>query len=76
MTTVLENQADQITAHSRRIEHLESRLTYTAGVIASMAADNDTGSTVFAPVVTQYRQLRELHAEAKAQYNAALKGEN
>lgn len=61
MTSTLEHQADQITRLSRRIEQLESSLKYTSGVIASMAADGDTTSTVFTVSVGNYKALREEH---------------
>lgn len=76
MTTALEHQADQITMYSREVERLEHFLTYTATMIASMAADGETGSTGFDSTVLTYKNHREQLAAAKQAYAEVLKGES
>lgn len=68
------NTAGQLIGASRRVEHLESQLTYLAGAIASMAADGETDSTVFTSLAANYRTARDEHAAAKQAYADVLAG--
>lgn len=72
MTTTIDDTADQLLNLSHRIERLESGMAYSAGLIASMAADGETTTPVFESTVSYYRQLRTEHAEAKAAHAALL----
>ena len=72
MTTALENQADQIVTLSNEIDRTETELQYCAGIIAGMAADDETDTPIFKSQVLRYRQLRESLRSVKAAYQEAL----
>lgn len=76
MNITLEQQAEQISVYALEVERLESFLTYTATMIAGMAADGQTGSTAFDSTVLTYKNHRAQLAAAKQAYAEALKGEN
>jgi hypothetical protein len=59
MRTTLEDQADTIVMLSKEIETAETELQYCAGLIAGMAADDETDTPVFRSQVLRYRELRE-----------------
>lgn len=71
MTSTLETQADTIIMLSKEIESTETELEYTAGIIASMAADDETDSPIFKSQVLRYKQLRDsLKAAGQAYWDA------
>jgi len=72
MTTALESQADTIIMLSKEIESTETELEYTAGIIASMAADDETDSPIFKSQVLRYRKLRDSLKAAGEAYQEAL----
>jgi hypothetical protein len=74
MRTTLEDQADTIVMLSKEIETAETELQYCAGLIAGMAADDETDTPVFRSQVLRYRELRESLKSVKAAYQDALDG--
>ena len=72
MTTTLETQADQICMYALVIQRTETELEYCAGMIAGMAADDETDTPVFRSQVLRYRELRESLRSVKAAYQEAL----
>ena len=74
MTTNLESQADQIVTLSNEIDRTETELQYCAGIIASMAADDETDTPIFKSQVLRYKQLRDSLKAAGKAYQAVLNG--
>ena len=74
MTSTLESQADQIVMLSNEIDRTETELQYCAGIIAGMAADDETDTPIFKSQVLRYRKLRESLKSVKAAYKDALDG--
>ena len=74
MSTTLETQADTIVMLSKEIETTETELEYCAGMIAGLAADDETDTPVFRSQVLRYRELRESLRSVKAAYQAVLNG--
>ena len=74
MTTTLESQADQIVTLGKEIETTETELEYCAGMIAGLAADDETDTPIFRSQVLRYRKLRESLKSVKAAYQDALDG--
>ena len=72
MTTQLESQADQIVTLSSEIDRTETELQYCAGIIAGLAADDETDTPIFKSQVLRYRKLRESLRSVKAAYQEAL----
>ena len=72
MTTNLESQADQIVTLSKEIDRTETELQYCAGIIAGLAADDETDTPIFKSQVLRYRELRESLRSVKAAYQEAL----
>jgi hypothetical protein len=72
MTTNLESQADQIVTLSKEIDRTETELQYCAGIIAGLAADDETDTPIFKSQVLRYRKLRESLRSVKAAYQEAL----
>lgn len=72
MTTNLESQADTIVTLSKEIDRTETELQYTAAVIASLAADDETDSPIFKSQVLRYKQLRDSLKAAGQAYRDAL----
>lgn len=74
MSTTLEDQADTIVMLSKEIDRTEIELKYCAGMIAGLAADDETDTPVFRSQVLRYRELRESLRSVKAAYQAVLNG--
>ena len=74
MTTTLETQADQICMYALEIQRTETELKYCAGMIAGLAADDETDTPIFKSQVLRYKKLRESLRSVKAAYQAALDG--
>ena len=72
MSKTLESQADTIVMLSKEIETTEAELHYAAGMIAGLAADDETDTPVFRSQVLRYRELRESLKSVKAAYQEAL----
>lgn len=72
MTTTLESQADTIVMLSKEIETTEAELHYAAGMIASLAADDETDTPIFKSQVLRYRKLRDNLKALKAAYQEVL----
>jgi hypothetical protein len=76
MTTQLESQADQIVTLSNEIDRTETELQYCAGIIAGMAADDETDTPIFRSQVLRYRKLRDSLKAAGEAYQAVLNGDD
>ena len=74
MTTNLESQADQIVTLSKEVDRAETELQYCAGIIAGLAADDETDTPIFKSHVLLYRQLRDSLKAAGEAYQAVLNG--
>ena len=74
MTMTLGSQADQIVTLSKEIDRTETELQYCAGIIAGLAADDETDTPIFKSQVLRYRKLRESLKSVKAAYQEALDG--
>ena len=74
MTMTLGSQADQIVTLSKEIDRTETELQYCAGMIAGLAADDETDTPVFRSQVLRYRELRESLKSVKAAYQEVLNG--
>ena len=72
MTTTLETQADTIIMLSKEIETTETELEYCAGIIAGLAADDETDTPIFRSQVLRYRKLRDSLKAAGEAYRDAL----
>lgn len=67
-----EDIADRLVDLGKKIDLLEHRLQYSAGVIASIAADGHTDGDVFTGAVEHYRHTRDAYTQAREERNQLL----